>query len=181
VRLVVVDGPSGSGKSTVARELAAALAADGVRVTIVPTDHFATWADPVSWWPRLVSGVLEPLRAGRPGRYQRMSWEGGGPEPGGWVDVPVPDVLVVEGVSAGRASVRPLATLVVWVDLPDAVVRLDRAVARDGERFRAAFAGWQRFESGWFAVDDTRAAADPHISRSPGVADRVNGKPDNGA
>jgi uridine kinase len=178
---VAVDGPSGSGKSTVARELVAALAAEGVRAGMVKTDHFATWTDPVSWWPLLVTGVLEPLGDGRPGRYRKMSWEGGGPEWDDPVEVPVPDVLVVEGVSAGRASVRPLLTLLVWVDLPDAAVRLDRAVARDGERFRAAFVGWQRFERGWFAVDGTRAAADIRIPRSPGVLGPEGGKPDDRA
>jgi hypothetical protein len=163
VRVVAVDGPSGAGKSTVAGAIAADLVAAGASVVVVPTDHFATWTDPVAWWPRLVGGVLDPLRAGRPGRYRRMDWSAGVPRLGGWVDVPVPDVLVVEGVSAGRASVRPVLTRLVWVEHPDPAVRLARALARDGEASRAELTAWQRFECGWFAVDGTRAAADVTI------------------
>ena len=164
VRLVAVDGPSGAGKTTVAARLAGQCAEAGLAVAVVPTDHFATWADPVSWWPRLVDGVLVPLREGRPGRYRRTDWSTGVPRPGDDVVVPVPDVLLVEGMSAGRSSVRPWLTSLVWVELPDPDVRLARAVARDGEASRPLLAAWQRFERGWFAVDGTRAAADVHVS-----------------
>jgi hypothetical protein len=151
VRLLAVDGPSGAGKTTVSTELTHRLTAAGVRVVVVPTDHFATWADPVAWWPRLVAGVLLPLRDGRAGAYRRMDWSGGVPRLGDVVRVPVPDVLVVEGMSAGRASVRARLTVLAWVELPDAGQRLARAVARDGEHSRARLAAWQRFERGWFA------------------------------
>ncbi|HEX5405003.1 MAG TPA: uridine kinase [Pseudonocardiaceae bacterium] len=161
--MVAIDGPSGAGKSTAAAHLVAQLRAQGLTVAEVPTDHFATWADPVSWWPRLVAGVLTPLRDGRPGAYRRMDWATGSPRLGEWVDVPVPDVLVVEGMSAGRRSVREFLTLLAWVDLPDAQHRLARAVARDGECHRAELAAWQRFERGWFAVDGTRDAADLRV------------------
>ncbi|SFP67310.1 hypothetical protein SAMN05421810_10357 [Amycolatopsis arida] len=159
VRLLAVDGPSGAGKSTLAVAVVAGLRARGRRVGLVPTDHFATWDDPVSWWPRLDDGVLRPLAEGRPGRYRRMDWSTGRPRLGSEVVVPVPDVLVVEGVSAGRASVRPLLSVLCWVPGPDPATRLARAVAREGEAARAHLVAWQRFERGWFAVDDPEPAA----------------------
>jgi hypothetical protein len=160
VRLVAIDGPSGSGKSTLAAGLVAALAERGVRAVVVPTDHFATWADPVSWWPRLVDGVLTPLSRGEAGRYRRNDWSGGTPRPGAEVEVAVPEVLVVEGVSAGRRSVRPVLSCLVWVEVSPESARLARSVRRDGAHTRADFLRWQAFERGWFAVDGTRAAAD---------------------
>ncbi|SDD85946.1 uridine kinase family protein [Actinokineospora iranica] len=160
VRLVAVDGPSGSGKSTFAAALVTAL---GERAAVVSTDDFATWDDPVAWWPRLVSGVLAPLREGVPGRYQRTRWLDGTPAPGEWVDVAVPAVLVVEGVSAGRRSVGPLLSRLFWCELPDPAARLARSVARDGERSRAVLTRWQAFEAGWFAVDGTRERASAHV------------------
>jgi hypothetical protein len=156
VRLVAVDGPSGSGKSVFADRLVRELP-DAV---LVRTDDFATWDDPVAWWPRLVDGVLTPLSQGRPGRYRRTEWRDGRPYPGSEVDVPVPGVLVVEGVSSGRRSVRPLLSCLVWCEHPDPAERLARAVARDGAQCREPLLTWQAFETGWYAVDGTRAARD---------------------
>lgn len=155
VRLVAIDGPSGSGKSVFADQLVEDLGA-----TLVRTDDFATWDDPVSWWPRLVTGVLEPLSEGRPGRYRRTEWTDGRPHPGDHVDVPVPDTLVIEGVSAGRHSIRSRLSSLLWCELADSAERLDRAVARDGVTARKHLVTWQYFERGWFAVDGTRDCAD---------------------
>ncbi|MFI9008870.1 uridine kinase [Actinosynnema sp. NPDC053489] len=155
MRLIAVDGPSGSGKSTFAARLALRLGA-----TVVPTDHFATWTDPVSWWPRLVAEVLDPLRHGREATYRRVEWTGGWPKPGGLVRVPVPEVLVIEGVSAARRSIAPILDEAIWVELPDPEERLRRAVERDGEACRPHLRRWQAFERGWFAVDGTKARAD---------------------
>ncbi|PXY31262.1 uridine kinase family protein [Prauserella muralis] len=163
VRLLAIDGPSGSGKSTVASEVVAALRERGVPTALVSTDDFATWDCPVAWWPRLADGVLRPLVHGGPGRYRRMEWPGGRPRLGAHVDVPVPDVLVLEGVSAGRASVRARLSALWWVEVDDPAERLDRAVARDGEWSRPYLAAWQRFEHGWFAVDRTRDHADTRL------------------
>ncbi|RSN06085.1 uridine kinase [Streptomyces sp. WAC 05977] len=160
VRVLAVDGPSGSGKSTLAGKIVAELAGRGVRVALVSTDEFATWEEPVSWWPRLETGVLEPLRAGRAGRYRRVDWSSGVPLPGEEVEIPVPEVLVLEGVSSGRARMRPSLSLLTWLDGGSEAERLDRGAERDGEESRAELRRWQLFERGWFAVDGTRAAAD---------------------
>ena len=82
VRLLAIDGPSGSGKSVLADRVVADFRQAGIRTALVRTDHFATWEDPVAWWPRLVDGVLEPLRGNQPGRYQRVEWVAGSPRPG---------------------------------------------------------------------------------------------------
>lgn len=160
MRLLAIDGPSGSGKSTLADELVGHLRRAGTSTGLVRTDYFATWDDPVSWWPRLVSGVLEPLAAGCPGHFQRMTWVDGDPRLGEFVTVEVPDVLVLEGVSASRRSIRPRLSGAIWCEDTDQERRLERAVARDGEATREPLRAWQRFEAGWFAVDDPRPEAD---------------------
>ena len=158
VRLVAVDGPSGSGKSTLAAALAAAFTAAGAATAVVGTDDFATWDDPVAWWPRLRDGVLRPIADGRPGGYRRTEWTGGRPHPGAWVTIATPDVLIIEGVSAGRRSVCQSLSALVGVELPKEE-RLERAVARDGESSRAALTTWQDVETGWYAVDRTAERA----------------------
>jgi hypothetical protein len=159
--LVAVDGPSGSGKTHYATTLARDLGA-----TLISTDDFATWDDPVSWWPRLVDGVLAPVAAGRPGRYRKTEWTGGHPHPGAYRRIEVPEVLVLEGVSAGRRSITDKLSYLVWCELPDPLDRLARAVARDGEQVRNQLVTWQKFELGWYAVDQTTSRADHHYTPS---------------
>ncbi|WP_240490873.1 uridine kinase family protein [Amycolatopsis vancoresmycina] len=164
VRVLAIDGPSGAGKSTLAARVVAGLRARGRRTELVSTDAFATWDDPVAWWPRLADGVLRPLADGRPGAYRQMDWTTGVPRPGELVRVAVPDVLVLEGVSSGRASARPLLSHLCWVQGGSAAGRLARTVARDGEAARNELGRWQRFERGWFAVDGTPGAAGTRLS-----------------
>ncbi|MGB3440781.1 MAG: AAA family ATPase [Actinophytocola sp.] len=153
--LIAVDGPSGSGKTHYANELARELGA-----TVVSTDDFATWDAPVSWWPRLVNDVLIPIEMGKTACYQRIEWTDGRSHPGRYRRIEVPEVLVIEGVSAGRRSIYDKLSHLVWCELPDETIRLERAVARDGEEVRKHMLTWQDFERGWFAVDQTKARAD---------------------
>ena len=175
VRLLAIDGPSGAGKSTLADRVVAGLRARGCRTELVSTDAFATWDDPVSWWPRLVDGVLNPLANGVEGAYRRMDWTSGAPRPGELVRVSVPEVLVLEGVSCGRTSARPLLSHLCWLSGGSEEERLSRTVARDGEAARAELGRWQRFECGWFAVDGTAEAADTRLSSETEPSPCVNG------
>ena len=156
-----IDGPSGSGKSTYADALVSRLRADGASVVLVRTDHFATWGRPASWWPRLEVGVLRPLLAGRPGSYRPLVWSGSAgswhTEPGPALAVPVPEILVLEGVTSARRCIAERLARAEWVEWGGEEDRLERAVARDGEDSRALLRSWQLFERGWFAVDDTRS------------------------
>ncbi|WP_307795845.1 uridine kinase [Amycolatopsis sp. 195334CR] len=163
VRLAAIDGPSGAGKTTLAENVLAEFAERGVDALGIGTDEFATWDDPVSWWPRLRDGVLRPFARGLGGSYRRMDWASGTPVPGGLITVRVPEVLVLEGVSAGRASVRAHLTCLAWLDGLDQATRLERAVSRDGERERKHLSDWQDFELGWFAADRTPDAATVRI------------------
>ncbi|MFI5607206.1 uridine kinase [Amycolatopsis sp. NPDC051903] len=160
VRVLAVDGPSGAGKSTFAARVVAEL---GARTALVSTDAFATWECPVAWWPQLERGVLEPLAHGRSGEYRKVDWTSGAPRPGEVVRLPVPDVLVLEGVSSGRRSIRSRLSHLCWLDGGTEAERLERAVARDGEAAREELRRWQAFERGWFAVDETREAAQTRL------------------
>jgi uridine kinase len=158
--LVAMDGPSGSGKTTLADRLIAALVAAGESAALVRTDDFATWDDPFGWWPRLETEVLAPLAAGRPARYLAIDWTTGTAVARRPVAVPPVDILVLEGVSSARRTVVDRLSLAVWLEHPDAAVRRERAVARDGEAIREPLRAWQAAEDAWFAADGTRERAD---------------------
>jgi len=159
VRLVCVDGPAGSGKTTTAARLAATLRARGSTVAVVHLDDlYDGWRGlEGSLWPRLRSQVLEPLRRGVPGRLQRYDWAAAAF--GGWVDVPVTEVLVLEGCGSAQRAADGLASLRVWVAAPDDV-RLARGLARDGEDARPHWTAWMADESAHFAREATRERAD---------------------
>jgi uridine kinase len=156
VRVVAIDGPSGAGKSTFAPRLAAAL--DGA--PLIGSDDFRVpWdADPLTWWRPLTEAVLTPLREGRPGRLRRYDWhrDAYGPEE----EIPLADVLVVEGV--GAAFQGSPAAFRVWIDAPRALRRA-RALERDGAEFAAAWDAWSSREHRHFTGDRTRARADLEV------------------
>jgi hypothetical protein len=159
VRVVAVDGPAGSGKTTFAARLAAAVRAAGAAMAEVHTDELLDgWDDLVTFWPRLEEWVLGPLRRGAAGSYRRYDWYAGAFEPR-WRPVPVPDVLLLEGVSSGRAATRPDLTMLVWVWAPPDL-RLARCLRRDGEAIRPELLSWMGAEAAHFAEDRPAEHAD---------------------
>ncbi len=159
-RLGVVDGPSGSGKTTFAELWARDLRGRGFRVALFSSDLLATWSDPFGWFERFDAQVLRPISKGDPGRIRLTDWTGTTPLPGGWLDVPVTDVLILEGVSSARSALHDRPSATVWVEIPDRAARLECAVARDGESFRDFLTAWQDAEDAFFRADNTRFRAD---------------------
>jgi uridine kinase len=101
---------------------------------------------------RLVADVLEPLAAGRPGRYQRYDWDED--RLAEWHDVPGDSVVVIEGVYSTSAPLRGYVDFTVWVDCPYEV-RLRRGVVRDGEAMRTEWVEeWMPAEDAY--VEDER-------------------------
>lgn len=167
-RLVAVDGPSGAGKSVFTARLADALAGlpDGGRPPVVHTDDLLDgWDDQLTFWDRLEEQVLAPLRAGRAGSHQRYSWVRRAFLPRE-VPVPVAPVLLLEGMSAARAAIRPELTLSVQVTAP-AGLRLRRALERDGPQVLPELRRWHAGEEAHFAADRTAAAVDLVVDGAP--------------
>ncbi|WP_456845963.1 uridine kinase family protein [Cellulomonas sp. P5_C6] len=159
VRVVCVDGPAGSGKTTAAAAIAAA--AGPTAAVLHLDDLYEGWSGlEGSLWPRLSAQVLEPLRRGRPGRYQRYDWPIGAFAE--WVDVPVPGVLVLEGCGSARRAADGIAVLRVWVEAP-ADLRLERGLRRDGADAREQWLGWMVDETAHFARERTRERADVRL------------------
>jgi uridine kinase len=161
-RLVAIDGHGGSGKSTFATRLAEALG----RAPVVHTDDFASWESSAEWWPRLDEQVVQPLLAGRGGRYQRCDWDER--RLAEWHDVPPGSVVLLEGVSAARRAIADLLVLTVWVEAPQDVC-VERGVARDGEQMRDTWIEWLRAEKEHFRTDRTRERADIIVDGAPTI------------
>jgi hypothetical protein len=168
VRFVAVDGPAGAGKTTFAGRLAGALRAGGVSVVEVHVDDLLDgWSDLTGYWRRLEKGVLAPLRAGVEGGYRRYDWHRGRFNEE-CVAVPVPGILLLEGVGSARAEARPELSLSVFVSAPR-VVRLARGLTRDGASLRGEWERWMTLEDGHFAADRTAASVDLLVDGDPEV------------
>lgn len=145
-RVIAVDGRGASGKSTLAAQLHAAVPASAV----VHTDDVAWHHSFFDWADLLAGGVLEPLRGGEPVSYRPPGWEA--TDRPGAVTVPAGlELVLVEGVGAGRRELADLLDTVVWVqsDMAEAERRgIERDVAAgvNGDR-AAAMAFWHEWMS----------------------------------
>jgi uridine kinase len=177
-RLVAVDGRAGSGKTSFAQRLADAVRSAGSAVAIVHTDDLSSHTDFYGWVPALVSDVLEPLRAGRTGVHSVYNWVARRADTR--AEVPPVDVLVLDGVGAGRRELTDYLAYTIWMETsPRAAFArgLRRDIAEHGEGMRhqlvafwtewvgaeATFLGEQRpWERADLMVDgDSSLAHDP--------------------
>lgn len=158
-RVIAVDGPSGAGKTTFADDVADALMRrTGARPQVVHMDDiYPGWDGLAEAIIRVSQDVLGPLSRGVAGRFQRWDWLVG--ERADWVEVPVADWLVLEGVGCGSRRCRPHLSALAWLDA-DADVRMARGIERDGESFRPHWERWARQEQRLFATEDTHSHAD---------------------
>ena len=152
VKLVAIDGPGGAGKSSLARRLAAELGG----APILQTDDFASWENPIDWWPEMIELALEPLADGKPAHFKPTDWGGDGKDE---VTIEPAELVILEGVSASRKEFRPYLTYTIWVDAP-AELRLERGLERDGEPARAQWEKWMAEEDDFFRREKLREKAD---------------------
>jgi uridine kinase len=159
-RIVAIDGPGGAGKSTLARLLARELDAP-----IIETDDFASWENPVDWWPELLERALKPLAAGKPASYRPASW--GGEEREQLLIEPAPFVIL-EGVTASRQAFRPFLAYSIWIETPRDL-RLKRGLERDGEQARAQWEQWMEEEDRYVERERPADHADCVLNGDEGV------------
>ncbi|MER5553428.1 hypothetical protein ABT001_17465 [Streptomyces sp. NPDC002793] len=160
VRLIAVDGHAGSGKSTFTGRLAAALGG----APVLHLDDLATHEELFAWTDRLRTRVLDPLSRGEPARYAPYDWTArrfGPPR----TQAPAP-VMLIEGVGAGRAAVRPSLAGLLWIE-GEREASWERGRDRDGPGLSDFWDGWTVAERRHFADDPSYPFADAVIRRTP--------------
>jgi uridine kinase len=143
VRVVAVDGGAAAGKSGLAGWLAERLTDCAV---LHLDDLLDGWAGQFDYADRLHRDVLDPLSLGRPGSYHRYDWTAG--RFAETVTVPVPETLIVEGVSA-IAGCAQTVSVAILLDVERAE-RERRWVERDGP-VQQSWLDWLDAEDRFFA------------------------------
>jgi uridine kinase len=133
---------------------------------VLHTDDFASWDEPLGWWPRLVAEALEPLARGEPARFRRTDWESTGVER--WGEIPPAEVVILEGVGASRPELRRFLAYSIWVETPREL-RLRRGLERDGEDARGRWEQWMAEEDGYIAEAGPAEAADAIVPGDRGL------------
>ncbi|MCL2704160.1 MAG: hypothetical protein FWE91_11220 [Defluviitaleaceae bacterium] len=121
--LVLIDGAAGSGKTTLAAKLAYLLNAN-----LVHSDDVSWGADPIHWDGEILAGIINPWLNEKNVAYRPTGWVKGN-RPGS-IDVDPNKALVIEGMGAGRKTLRTIAAYSIWVDTEPGIAR-ERVVQRD--------------------------------------------------
>lgn len=149
--VVLIDGGSGAGKSTLASAL---LGAWPGRVALVRLD------DVYPGWGGLAAAsehVLEHVLAAQGPSWRRWDWSADAPEEWHSIDPTIP--LIVEGSGSLSRANRDRATLGVWVHTDEATRQL-RALARDGDAYRAHWDRWAAQERRFALQEQPHSRAD---------------------
>jgi hypothetical protein len=162
--VLAIDGRSANGKTTLSRKVARTVGS----CVVVHTDDIAWRHSIFGWDDLLVRGILEPARRGEAVAYRPPAWDEHGRE--GSIDVAAgTELLVVEGVGAGRRELMPFIDAVIWV-------QSDRAESerRDAQRIAAGEASASLYPV-WMAEEVPFQAAQRPWERAAVV---VCGSPD---
>lgn len=157
--IIAIDGCGGSGKSTFAARLAKVL-----DCSIVHTDDFASWDNPLDWYPRMIEQVMEPLRKNETGLYQRYDWDKR--DLAEWHQIAPELFVIVEGVSSSRKEFRDFLTYRIYVET-DRETRLQRGLERDGMDALEFWQGWMAQEDAYLQRDDPIQRADIVVAGDP--------------
>jgi uridine kinase len=166
--VVAIDGGSGAGKTTIAERLMRL-----TEVALIPLDDFYQTAIPESEWPnttveqrlngvfewsRVRSEALEPLRAGRPGRWHAFDFMRGLDKDGTYglkeevTEVAPAPTILIEGAYSASPPLRDLIDLAVLVYVQNKKRHLRAAIReRDGTEFLDKWhAIWDEVEAHYF-------------------------------
>lgn len=159
--LVAIDGRGGSGKTTFAGELAL----HSSDVLVVHGDEFSnlgvTGGLDVS---RLVDQLVEPLKRGAEASFN--VFDPHAQEFKGWRSVDPRGVIVIEGVSLLRSSLRRYWDLSVWIEVSREVSHR-RGLERDGLAAQTYWELWLAEEDEYIFRDRPSLYADIVVCGSP--------------
>lgn len=156
--IIAIDGPAGAGKTTLAEHLQAALSLKYKCLTIHMDDLYNGWESPFDY--HFTDALTLACIAHQSSkRYSLSHYNWGKGEYGAAIEAPQSDLLILEGVGASHALIRPLLTASIWIDIEPAQ-GLARVLKRDGDAIAAEMQSWLNQQDQLFRDNQSLAAAD---------------------
>ena len=156
-KTISIDGPAGSGKTTLARRIADSFSIGPV-ATIHMDDLYNGWEDAltVQLARTLTQQILTPISQSKPFSYRKYDWLKKGF--GDFTSVPLPSLLILEGVGSGQKVTRRFTDEAIWIEV-ESEVGLQRVLNRDGDYLETEMRVWQLREQEHFQKENTRDCA----------------------
>ena len=148
---------AGAGKTTLAERIAKNF--PHPPVSIIPMDDlYAGWNDALT--PTLTrtleQNIARPASQGKTFEYRKFNWLTN--SFGDLIRVPLPSLLILEGVGSGQREIRKYLDQLIWIDI-ESETGLNRVLQRDGDYLETEMRIWQMRESEHFKQDNTRDCA----------------------
>jgi uridine kinase len=123
------------------------------KCSVLHTDDLAWHHGVFTWDELLINDVLPVLRDRRPLHYRPPAWIARSRSDAVTLDSDR-DFVIIEGVGASQASIRPQLDVIIWVETPR-LVRESRDMLRvaAGEISAASYAGWMVEENAYMATE----------------------------
>ncbi len=164
-KVLAIDGRSSNGKTTLAARIENLIP----RSVVIHTDDIAWSHSRFGWTDLIIDGVLIPARSGQPVRYRPPAWDTH--DRPGFIEVPAgTELLVIEGVGAGRRELVHLVDALIWIQSDLRVTEqrnVDRVGLPGGSPDVAAHQAWMAEEIPFVAEQRPWERADIIASGTP--------------
>ena len=146
---MAINGHSSSGKTSLSRQLAGVLP----DCSVLHTDDLAWHHGVFAWDELLINDVLPVLRDGRALDYRPPAWIARGRD-GAITLAGNRQFVIIEGVGASQASVRPYLDVIIWVATAQSVRESrDEVRVAAGEISATSYANWMAEENAYMAAE----------------------------
>ena len=166
---MAINGHGSSGKTSLSRQLSAVLP----DCSVLHTDDLAWHHGVFAWDELLIKNVLPALRDGQPLQYRPPAWIAGGRKDAITL-AGNRQFVIIEGVGASQASIRPYLNVIIWVETAQSVRESrDEVRVAAGEISATSYANWMVEENAYVTAARPWEHADLLVDGSGNVDSRL--------
>lgn len=157
--LIAIDGPAGAGKTTLAHELFLALSTSSRSVNVIHMDDlYAGWDNALTGdLTQILQYLILQHQRQLSAKIKKYNWDTKSFNES--ENIPVADLLILEGVGSGDRDLQEEFTALIWIDI-EPEIGLKRVIDRDGAQVQDQMQKWLVTQQQYFSQHSTREKAD---------------------